>query len=154
SWQTWYVQRIGNAMGPAEQEAARKAAAHADTPTTAHLDVLARVFITLAHNKYARNGANVDERYATRVELDIEGNQRSVRDAVKKGVDARGNPIVDELGRIVMRYDYDLLGNRIHQASMEAGERWTLSDAVGKPIRAWDSRRFLRRTTYDELRRP
>ena len=39
-----------------------------------------------------------------------------------------------------MRYDYDMLGNRIHQASMEAGERWMLNDVAGKPIRAWDSR--------------
>ena len=46
----------------------------------------------------------------------------------------------DALGRIVMRYDYDMLGNRIHQASMEAGERWMLNDVTGKPIRAWDSR--------------
>ncbi len=28
----------------------------------------------------------------------------------------------------------------IHQASMEAGERWMLNDAAGKPIYAWDSR--------------
>ena len=56
--------------------------------------------------------------------------------------------------RIVMRYDYDMLGNRIHQASMEAGERWMLNDVAGKPIRAWDSRRFQRSMTYDELRRP
>ena len=53
-----------------------------------------------------------------------------------------------------MRYDYDMLGNRIHQASMEAGERWMLNDVAGKPIRAWDSRGFLRRMTYDALRRP
>ena len=58
------------------------------------------------------------------------------------------------LGRIVMRYDYDMLGNRIHQASMEAGERWMLNDVAGKPIRAWDSRGFIRRMTYDALRRP
>ena len=55
----------------------------------------------------------------------------------------------DTLGRIVMRYDYDMLGNRIHQASMEAGERWMLNDVAGKPIRAWDSRGFIRRMTYD-----
>lgn len=156
-WETWHAQRIGNAMGAAEQDAAQEAEAHANTPTTAHLDVLGRVFVTLAHNKvvcpgHARDG-RVD-RFATRVDLDIEGNQRAVRDAVKKGVDALGNAIVDERGRIVIRYDYDLLGNRIHQASMEAGERWMLSDAVGRPIRAWDSRLFLRRMTYDELRRP
>jgi RHS repeat-associated protein len=157
NWKTWHAQRIGNAMGTAERDAARKAEAHANTPTTAHLDVLGRLFITLAHNKVACPGHALDgtvERFATRVALDIEGNQRAVRDAVKKAIDAQGNAIVDELGRIVMRYDYDLLGNRIHQASIEAGERWMLSDAVGRPIRAWDSRRFLRRMTYDELRRP
>ncbi|UVO28155.1 SpvB/TcaC N-terminal domain-containing protein [Bradyrhizobium arachidis] len=153
NWETWHAQRIDNAMGAPERDAAQKAEAHANTPTTVHLDVVGRVFITLAHNNYVRNGAAVNERYATRVELDIEGNQRAVRDAFKKGIDPQGNAIVDELGRIVMRYDYDLLGNRIRQASMEAGERWMLSDAVGRPIRAWDSRLFLRRMTYDELRR-
>ena len=50
-----------------------------------------------------------------------------------------------------MRYDYDMLGNRIHQASMEAGERWMLNDVAGKPIRAWDSRGHAFRT--DDLRR-
>jgi RHS repeat-associated protein len=156
-WETWHAQRIGNAMGAAERDAAQKSEAHANTPTTAHLDVLGRVFITLAHNKVACPGHALDgtvDRFATRVDLDIEGNQRAVRDAVKKGVDPQGNAIVDELGRIVMRYDYDLLGKRIHEASMEAGERWMLSDATGKPILAWDSRFFLRRMTYDELRRP
>ena len=49
-----------------------------------------------------------------------------------------------------MRYDYDMLGNRIHQASMEAGERWMLNDVTGKPIRAWDSRGF---TAPHDLRR-
>jgi RHS repeat-associated protein len=153
-WKTWHAQRIGNAMGRPDRDAARMAEAHANTPTRTHLDVLGRVFITLAHNRYVRNGATVDERYAARVELDIEGNQRLVRDAVKKGVDTQSNAIVDERGRIVMRYDYDLLGNRIHQASMDAGERWILNDAVGKLIRTWDSRLLLRRLTYDELRRP
>lgn len=157
NWETWRAQRTGNAMGAAEQDAAKKAEAHSNTPTTAHLDVLGRVFITLAHNKVVCPDHELDgsvDRFATRVDLDIEGNQRAVRDAVKKGVDAQGNAIVDERGRVVMRYGYDLLGNRIHQASMEAGERWMLNDAVGRPIRAWDSRLFLRRMTYDELRRP
>ena len=50
-----------------------------------------------------------------------------------------------------MRYDYNMTGpdeneegagNLIHQASMEAGERWMLDDVTGKTIRAWDSRGF------------
>ena len=87
-----------------------------------------------------------EESIRTRVELDIEGNQRAVRDAIDAGR--------RRLGRVVMRYDYDMLGNRIHQASMEAGERWMLSDVAGKPIRAWDSRGHTIRTEYDPLRRP
>jgi hypothetical protein len=53
-----------------------------------------------------------------------------------------------------MRCDYDMVGNRIHQVSMEAAERWMLNNVAGKTIRAWDSRGFTRRMTYDELRRP
>ena len=53
-----------------------------------------------------------------------------------------------------MRYDYDMLGNRIHQLSMEAGARWMLNDVAGKPIRAWDSRGHNFATAYDALRRP
>jgi RHS repeat-associated protein len=142
TWQTWHAQRIAHPMGTAEHDAAEKAAAHADTPAVAYLDTLGRPFLTLAHNRYQRHGTDVEEveeKNAARAELDIEGNQLAVGDA---------------RDRVVMRYDYDLRGNRLHQASMEAGERWTLNDAAGKPIRAWDSRKFLRRMTYDELRRP
>ena len=139
-WQTWHAQRIGRPAGDPERDAAGNAAAHADTPTTAHLDALGRSFLTSADNGTQGN-------YETRVELDVEGNQRSVTDA---------------LGRIVMRNEYSIAGpekdkeaaNRIHQSSMEAGERWTLNDVTGKPIRAWDSRAHGFRTAYDELRRP
>ena len=53
-----------------------------------------------------------------------------------------------------MRYDYGLLGSQLHQASMEAGERWVLDDVTGNPIRAWDNRNHRFRTAYDPLRRP
>lgn len=149
-WQTWYVQRIGSQMGAAEHDAAEKAAAHADTPTVAHFDTLGRTFLTVAHNRvvcpdHDLNGT--EAHFATRIELDIEGNQRT---------------IIDAKGRVVMRYDYDIAGPEqdedssanLHQSSMEAGERWVLKDVTGKPIRAWDSRGFIRRMTYDALRRP
>ena len=126
-----------------EKKAAIRTLPHADTPTVAYFDTLGRPFLTIAHNKFERgtNGSVIiiDEKYRTRVVLDIEGNQREVIDAKE---------------RIVMQYDYDMLGNRIHQASMEAGERWMLNDVTGKPIRAWDSRGHNFRTEYDELRRP
>ncbi len=146
AWQTWRAQRLGTAFGVQEQAAATKAVVHANTPVTAHFDTLGRPFLTVARNRFVRDGATVDEAHPTRVEVDIEGNQRAVRDAVTQNGDA--------LGRVVMRYDYDLLGNRIHQASMEAGRRWTLNDVAGKAIRAWDSRGHTARTEYDPARRP
>ena len=146
---TWYQLRTDPASAAAafpdpdvlsaEQDAASKAAAHNDTPASALFDVLGRPFLAVAHNRFQRNGATVDEFYATRTELDIEGNQLSVTDA---------------LGRMVMTYDYDMLKNRIHQASMEAGERWMLGNILSKPIRGWDSRSYLRAVSYDELQRP
>jgi len=148
-WQTWYVQRIGGALGADERNAAQRAAAHADTPTTAHFDALGRPFFTVARNRVVCLGHDLDggeDSFATRVELDIEGNQRAVRDAIRQA----GDP----LGRIVMRYAYDMLGNRIHQLSMEAGARWMLNEVGGKPIRAWDSRGHNFTTAYDLLRRP
>ncbi|MDZ8263104.1 SpvB/TcaC N-terminal domain-containing protein [Nostoc sp. ChiQUE01b] len=141
-WQTWHGERQG--AGGQEQVAATKAAAHADTPTTAYFDTLGRLFLTLAHNGLLPDGT--PDLYPTRVELDIEGNQRAVRDAIVQAGDSQG--------RVVMRYDYDLLGNRIHQASMEAGERWMLNNVAGNPIRAWNSRGHAFRTEYDPLRRP
>ena len=53
-----------------------------------------------------------------------------------------------------MVYDYTMTGDRIHQSSMEAGDRWMLNDAAGNAIRAFDSRGHNLRTEYDALRRP
>jgi RHS repeat-associated protein len=149
---TWYARRTDPALleetwpgdeneqrRVSEQSAAGKTSIHANTPTVAYFDTLGRAFLTVAHNRFVLDGAVVEPKYAMRVEIDIENNQRAV---------------IDAQDRIVMRYDYDMLSNRIHQASMEAGERWTFGDVTGKPIRAWDSRGFMRRMTYDELRRP
>ena len=148
TWQTWYTQRIGGALGMEERKAAQRAEGHADTPTAAYFDALGRSFLTIARNRVTCAGHDLDgteERLATRVELDIEGNQRTVRDAMEQAS--------DPLGRVVMRYAYDMLGNRIHQLSMEAGARWMLNDAVKKTIRGWDGRGHNLTTTYDALRR-
>ena len=139
-----------------EQDAATKAAAHADTPTTAYFDSLARPVLTVARNRVVCEhhplDGKPDEEFCTRVELDIEGNQRAVRDERK--LPDHYLPTGELQQRIVMQYAYDMLGNRIHQLSMEAGERWMLNDVAGKPIRAWDSRGHNFRTAYDNLRRP
>jgi RHS repeat-associated protein len=148
-WQTWYTQRAGGALGPDEQIAAVRAAAHADTPTTAHADTLGRPFLAVARNRVVCPGHDLDgteDSFCTRVELDIEGNPRAVRDAIVQAHDPQG--------RVVMRYDYDMLGNRLHQLSMDAGARWSLNDVTGKTIRAWDSRGQIFTNSYDVLRRP
>ena len=95
--------------------------------------------MTLAHNRFERNDTIEDEIYAGRLELDIEGDQRRV---------------IDANDRVAMVCAYDLQSRQIHQASMEAGERWLLSDVAGKIIYAWDSRGHRTHMTYDALRRP
>jgi RHS repeat-associated protein len=145
-WRTWHQERIGGEQGPQERAAARRSAIHANTPTTVHFDVLARPFATEARNRFERAGVTVDETHLTRSTLDVEGNLQELRDAVVQSGDPRG--------RIVVRYAYDMLGNRIHQSSMEAGQRWMLNDVAGKSIRSWDSRGHNAITTYDALRRP
>jgi RHS repeat-associated protein len=146
-WKTWLEQRIADPQHPPpdtkgqapEQDAAVRALAHADTPSIAHFDALARTILTLADNGPDPASAGRHLLYATRVVIDIEGNQRQV---------------VDATGRIVMVYDYDMLGHRVHQSSMEAGARWMLNDVAGKPAHAWDSRGHAFRSKYDQLRRP
>jgi RHS repeat-associated protein len=95
----------------------------------------------VAHNRFqhSKAAAPTEEFYATRVVFDIEGNQRELLDANE---------------RLVLRYDYDMLGKRIHQASMEGGRRWTLSDVALKTMYTWDSRGHRFRTAYDLLERP
>ncbi|WP_411916336.1 RHS repeat-associated core domain-containing protein [Paenibacillus polymyxa] len=140
---TWYSQRHDGALGPEQQAAAIKATVHADTPTVAYFDTLGRMFLTVAHNKFKRSDASqadspAMEHYRTRVTFDIDGNQREVADAKN---------------RAVMRYEYNMLGNRIRQDSMDAGQRWMLNDAAGNPLRAWDSRSNELRSVFDQLRR-
>jgi RHS repeat-associated protein len=134
---TWYEQRENGALGSAEKKAADRAAAHHDTPTIAHYDPLGRPFADAAHNGFDENGTAIQ--HLTRRRLDIEGNEREV---------------IDAESRTAMRYRHDLSGNRIHQSSIDGGERWILRDAAGKPLYEWDSLGRQRHTVYDELRRP
>jgi RHS repeat-associated protein len=134
----WYAER-GSPDPQAEPEpalperrAAWLAAGHAQTPAVAHLDPLGRSFLTVAD---AGTSGSVE----TRTELDIDGNTRSVTDA--RGV-------------VVLRRQVDPAGRVLHTASPDAGERWTLPDVAGAPVRSWDGRGHALRYTYDLLRRP
>ena len=145
---TWRALRAGGALGADEARAARVTAVHAGTPVVTHADALGRMFLSVAHNRAQfdeAGAATVESLHPTRTRLDVAGQARAVRDA-----DAQGG---DPLGRVVLRTEYDLLGQVIRQASMEAGERRALFDAAGKPLLQWDSRGHRLRTGYDALRR-
>ena len=82
------------------------------------------------------NGAPVDQQLRVTVVWDALSNQRAV---------------LDGTSRLVMAYDYDLDGHRLHQSSLDAGELWQLDDVAGCTIRTWDGRGIDRRL---RLRRP
>jgi len=114
------------------QRAAWHATRHAGTPTVTLLDTLGRPFLTIADN-------GPDGQYATRTELDVEGNVRAV-------IDARGIRVLEQ--------DFDMLGRVLRTRSVDAGQRWIFVDVAGQPIRSWDSRGHTLRTLYDAARRP
>lgn len=59
-----------------------------------------------------------------------------------------GNPAFN------FEYAYDMAGATLYTRSVDAGERWTLSNLYGHAIQTWDSRGFNVQTTYDRLQRP
>lgn len=133
----WYEARIHGGMGDAAKQAAEKAAAHHNTPARVHLDSMGRSILSIADNGKDRSENN--KLYATFIQLDIEGNVREV-------IDARGN--------LVMQYGYDMLGHRVYQKSMDAGQRWMFNNVMGNPVTHWDEREHTFTFTYDVLQRP
>src|SRR5260370_13483353 len=103
---TWYAQRRTGELGSDPRDAAAKTEIHAATPSVAHADSLGRTFLSIAHNRFIPRGTNpevppTEEYYGTRTVFDIERNQREV---------------VDANDRVHMRYDFDMLGTRVHHA--------------------------------------
>jgi RHS repeat-associated protein len=135
---TWYQQRADGDLGRDEQEAAWKAAAHANTAGLAFPDALGRTVVSIDHNRTPGEPGPRDEFNVTRTEFDVQGNQLAV---------------TDPLGRVIMTYDYDVAGHKIHQNSSDAGERWSIFEIAGKPLLAFDSRHHQLRHEYDKLRR-
>ncbi|MEI6706020.1 MAG: SpvB/TcaC N-terminal domain-containing protein [Methylococcales bacterium] len=153
---TWFTAK--SAGSPEERRAAQLAAEHADTPALTILDSLGRDVISIAHNK-VKDAAGVlkDEKYLTYTKLDAEGKPLWIRDARKNLVmqyitpPDPSNQASDPTGFAPC---YDIAGNMLFQHSMDAGDRWMLNDATGKPMLAWDSRKHTFRTDYDKLHRP
>ena len=125
---TWYQERIDGKLGTEERTAAEKTVTHTRTPTVSNFDTLGRIFRTTNNSKKQ-----------TFIKLDIKGNSREIKDI---------------LNRTVMKFDYDMSSHRIHQVSMDAGNRWIFYNPVHEPVRMWDDRDSMLRTTYDALHRP
>jgi RHS repeat-associated protein len=142
-----------------DQRAAWLAAQHAGTPSLTILDSLGREVISVAHNRVSAEGGVVkDEKYLTYTRLDAEGKPLWIRDARKNLVmqyivpPMRNDQPIDTTADFAPCYD--IAGNLLFQHSMDAGDRWTLNDAVGKPMLGWDDRQHFFYTEYDELHRP
>ncbi|MEO8415427.1 MAG: SpvB/TcaC N-terminal domain-containing protein [Ginsengibacter sp.] len=146
----WYLKRTDNARPDfindvKEQQAAAKAAKHVNTPATMHFDSLGRPVLSVDYNKNINT--DVNEFYFTKTNLDAEGNLLSVTDA--RQLAENGNK-----GNVVMRYKYDMLGNKVYQQSMDAGQRWLLTNISGIPLRTWDERNHEFQYFYDVMHRP
>jgi YD repeat-containing protein len=142
---TWSKQREGGQLGPEEKTAAAKCLVHRDTPGITLFDPLARGFAIFSHSKllYSNPPSSPappsEEFRATRLKLDIEGNQRQT---------------VDAKGRTCQSSDFTMLGKAIREFRLDAGTRIMLHDVSGKLRYSWDEMGRKFRSEYDALHRP
>ena len=167
----WYAANTGALASAEAKRAAQLASEHAGTPSETFLDSLGRNVFAVVHNKFTdAAGTAHDEKYVTFTKLDAEGKALWIRDA-------RGNLVMQYITTAKANNDpnddldpcavpcYDIAGNLLFQHSMDAGDRWIVANAAGKPMLALDfnqrqsangptdeSRIYL--TTYDSLHRP
>jgi RHS repeat-associated protein len=150
---SWYDQRITGAYGTtaydcsAQQDAARKAAAYAATPSAAHFDSLGRTCLTVRDNG---GGQLVPSRNA----LDTEGKPLAVFDALARRAEERCLRVQDAAGTRQYVAGTDMAGNPLFRNAIDGGARRSLANVAGKPIRAWDARGHAFRTRYDPSLRP
>jgi RHS repeat-associated protein len=155
----WFARKTAATATAEDKRAAQLAAEHANTPALTILDSLGREVIAIAHNR-VRNAAGEleDEKYLTFSKLDAEGKPLWIRDTRNNLVmqyitpPAPNDQPTDPVAGFVPCYD--IAGNLLFQHSMDAGDRWTFSDAAGKSMLGWNSRGHTFRTDYDGLHRP
>ena len=141
---TWGSRLLEGLRGANGKTAALKAGYHAGTPSTAHLDVLGRSFCTVALNRTIYGdgtsppGGVTLQQVRTTSMLDVLGN-------VSRLLDAKGS--------VVSQSRFSMVGDLVHHATAEQGERWFLVDVMRKPLYQWDSRSGQLRWVYDALRR-
>ncbi|MFH0730302.1 MAG: SpvB/TcaC N-terminal domain-containing protein [Pseudomonadota bacterium] len=155
----WFKRKTAADASAEDNRAAQLAAEHASTPALTILDSLGREVISIAHNRVRNTAGELqDEKYLTFTRLDAEGKPLWIRDARQNLVmqyiqppEPNTQAHIPNTGYVPC---YDIAGNLLFQHSMDAGDRWTLNDAAGKPMFSWDSRGHIFRTEYDKLHRP
>ncbi|HEY0377590.1 MAG TPA: SpvB/TcaC N-terminal domain-containing protein [Pyrinomonadaceae bacterium] len=154
---SWHDRRVGGTLGntpderAANRDAAQKTAAHAATPAAAHLDSLGRVCLNITDNGMEGGTA---QRFPTRVAMDAENKPLCIFDAT--GRRAVEFCLREPSGGGGFRYvaGYDVAGNPLYRNGMDGGERRTLNNVAGHPLRSWDARGSAFEMRYDALRRP
>ena len=127
---TWHAQRIGG-TDAAERDAAQKAAAHANTPSVVHLDILARPVLAVADL-----GSRT---LKTRTSYDIQGNVLT---------------ITDPRGIVAFTHEFDMTKRRLSIQSVDAGHSCLLPDALDAPMLSWDANGHRVLALFDALHRP
>ena len=180
----WYLRRMvsshpkyPNFNTTQNIRAANLVKVHASTPAISILDSLGRDVIAIAHNRIEHangtysigNKKYREEYYTTYTKLDAEGKPLWIRDALGHLVmqyilPPRANNAAGEQMPANAVPCYDIAGNLLFQHSMDAGDKWTINDAAGKPMFAWDvykpdeksalTEKRLFSTKYDALHRP
>jgi hypothetical protein len=131
----WKVARVPPAtFTAADARALQFTLPHHNTPTQTHSDVMGRPFLVVAHNKL---GAS-DQFLETRTKLDIEGQVLEVKDPA---------------GRTCQANAYSMAGQLLKDSNIDKGARWYLGDINGAPLRRWDDRDQVFRSSYDILDR-
>ncbi len=115
---------------------------HYNTPASIEVDALGRTVRAVARH---RNPPLTDgslppiEAHITRSTYDIQGNLLSIRDA---------------LGRLALKYCYDLAKHPLRTESIDAGRKQAVLDAAGNLRESRDAKRALILHAYEVLNRP
>ena len=143
----WY-QDNSNSEDPAKKVAVSQTLIHANTPAQIFFDSLSRTVISIAHNRGKRGnpleGETVfEEKYLTYTKLDSEGKPLWIQDPRGNRVmqyifPYKPDGVAEETWNENYSPCYDIAGNLLFQHSMDAGDRWMITDAAGKPLYSWD----------------
>lgn len=169
----WYAQMTSAGATTEQQRAAQLAAVHANTPSITIYDSLGRSVAAIAQNRQQYPGdaaPSAIQALFSMTKLDSQGRELWKRDARNNLVTqnivppmADGQAADAQAGYAPA---YDMAGKLLFRHGMDDGERWTLVDALGKPLVTWDfnqsrdnkgvasdeQRQYYHR--YDALHRP